>query len=166
MTPRHMGSGGFVWRSVEVCRVAVELSCRVAVEYPVEFLSSFLSSCRGLEARGLGPVPVKTQGALAFALRLRRGVSLAGLRRSRSRYRRRHISRTPRSHHKGLSSPHSIMVLDRRHVETTVEDWHPTNPSRPPHEPRARHKTKYTDSLALRNRDDRLAPARMDECEG
>ena len=42
-TPRHMQSGGFLSRSVENCRVAVELSCRLTVEY----LSSFLSSCRG-----------------------------------------------------------------------------------------------------------------------
>jgi hypothetical protein len=47
LTPRHMQSGGCLSRSVEVCRVAVELSCRVAVEYPVKELSSFLSSCRG-----------------------------------------------------------------------------------------------------------------------
>ena len=44
-TPRHMQSGGFLSRSVENCRVAVELSCRVTVEY----LSSFLSS--SIEAR-------------------------------------------------------------------------------------------------------------------
>ena len=32
LTPRHMQSGGFLSRSVEVCQVAVELSCRVAVK--------------------------------------------------------------------------------------------------------------------------------------
>ena len=36
LTPRHMQSGGVLSRSVENCRVAVELSCRVAVEYPVK----------------------------------------------------------------------------------------------------------------------------------
>ena len=47
-TPRHMQSGGFLSRSVENCRVAVELSCRLTVEY----LSSICRvSCRVVEAR-------------------------------------------------------------------------------------------------------------------
>ena len=44
LTPRDMGSGVFPSRSVEVCRVVVELSCQVAVEFLLSWPASSASA--------------------------------------------------------------------------------------------------------------------------